>query len=275
MSKLLRKPLADTGLVHAITPENVRDACPNWAYVSFEVHRLAAGESLARDTGDLEHLVVLVTGKMTARAGGEVLGLLGRRMTLWDREKAEGFYAPNGTGWEITAETDVELAVCGAPGKGGHDVRAIRPDAAQLEARGQGANTRYVNAICMEERDWADSLLVTEVWTPQGNWSSYPSHKHDQDNFPSETYLEETYYHRLNPAQGWAYQRVYNDDRSLNENISANDRDVVLVPEGYHPCGAPYGYDLYYLNVMAGPRRNWRFTNDPDHDWIYQRDLKT
>jgi len=272
MSFLRRRPMAKTGLIQDITVANVRADCPNWSYVGFAAHRLAAGETLAQTTGDAEHLLVLVTGKMSARVAGQDMGSLGGRMDIFAREKAHALYVPNGSDWVITADTDVELAVCSAPGKGGHAPRVIVPDDAPLEARGKGANTRYVNPICMEERDWADSLLVTEVWTPTGNWSSYPSHKHDEDKFPDETYLEETYYHRLNPAQGFGYQRVYNDDRSLDESIAFEDRDVVLVPEGYHPCAAPYGYDLYYLNVMAGPRRNWRFTNDPDHDWIYQRD---
>ena len=274
MSRLLRRPVSETGQVHLVTPQNTKVDCPNWSYVGFEVVRLAAGQRLARETGDTEQLLVLITGRMRATANGDDQGSLGQRMTLWDRAKAKALYVPNESSWDVTADTDLELAICAAPGSGGHDVRAIRPDDAPLEARGKGANTRYVNPICMEERDWADSLLVTEVWTPQGNWSSYPSHKHDTDDFPNETYLEETYYHRLNPAQGFAFQRVYNDDRSLDESIAVSDGDVVLVPEGYHPCGAPYGYDLYYLNVMAGPRRAWRFTNEPAHDWIYQRDLK-
>jgi 5-deoxy-glucuronate isomerase len=109
---------------------------------------------------------------------------------------------------------------------------------------------------------------VVEVVTPGGNWSSYPPHKHDRDDPPEESLLEETYYHRLRPAQGFAFQRVYSDDGSLDETMAVADGDVVLVPRGYHPVGAAHGYDLYYLNVMAGPRRVWRFRNDPAHAWI-------
>ena len=86
------------------------------------------------------------------------------------------------------------------------------------------------------------------------------------------TYLEETYYHRLNPSQGFGVQRVYTEDGSLDETMAVKDGDVVLVPKGHQPCAAPYGYEMYYLNVMAGPLRKWRFKNDPDHDWIAQRD---
>ena len=109
---------------------------------------------------------------------------------------------------------------------------------------------------------------MVEVFTPAGNWSSYPPHKHSVDNVPMESSLEETYYHRINPSQGFSFQRVYTDDRSLDETMAVEDGQVVMVPEGYHPVGAPYGYDLYYLNVMAGPKRVWKFKNDPAHEWM-------
>ena len=114
----------------------------------------------------------------------------------------------------------------------------------------------------------AGQLLVSELYGDQGCWSGYPPHKHDSDTPPTETLLEETYYHRLNPPQGFAFQRVYTDDRSLDEACAVEDHDVVMVPRGYHPVVAPHGYDLYYLNVMAGPKRNWKFQNDPAHEWI-------
>ena len=98
--------------------------------------------------------------------------------------------------------------------------------------------------------------------------SSYPPHKHDTDNLPNESSLEETYYHRLNPPQGYVLQRVYTDDRSLDEAVAAEDHDVVMVPRGYHPVTVPHGYTSYYLNVMAGPKRSWVFRNDPAHEWI-------
>lgn len=270
---LRRRPQSTHGVIHSLTPVDAQLSCPNWGYVGFALHKLRAGETLAQETGAEEHLLVLITGRMAARTGGVDRGTLGARMDIFAREKAWALYVPNGSNWEVTAETDIELAICAAPGQRGHETRVIAPDDAPMEARGTGANTRYVNAICMEERDWADSLLVTEVWTPNGNWSSYPSHKHDTDAFPEETYLEETYYHRINPPTGFGIQRVYNDDRSLDETMAISDGDLVLVPEGYHPCAALYGHDLYYLNVMAGPRRAWRFRNDPDHDWVFQRDL--
>ena len=109
---------------------------------------------------------------------------------------------------------------------------------------------------------------MVEVVTPSGNWSSYPPHKHDTATVGEETALEETYYHRLDPAQGFAMQRVYTDDRAIDQTMTVEDGDVVMVPRGYHPVGVPHGYDLYYLNVMAGPVREWKFRNDPAHEWI-------
>lgn len=140
------------------------------------------------------------------------------------------------------------------------------------EVRGKGSNTRYVRNILPDSDPDVHSLLVVEVVTPAGNSSSYPPHKHDTDNFPTETHLEETYYHRIEPSQGFAFQRVYTDDGSLDESCCVQDGDCVMVPKGYHPCVTSHAYNLYYLNVMAGPNRLWKFTNDPRHEWMLSTD---
>jgi 5-deoxy-glucuronate isomerase len=124
---------------------------------------------------------------------------------------------------------------------------------------------RRIHHILMEDAA-AESLLVTEVVTPGGHWSSYPPHKHDTNDPPRETALEETYYHRLRDERGFALQRVYTADRSLDESLAVRDGECVLVPRGYHTVSAPPGYELYYLNVMAGPLREWKVTFDPDHE---------
>ena len=200
------------------------------------------------------------------RAGGEDFGAIGGRLSPF-AGPPWSVYAPAGASWRVTAIGEVELGVCSAPGGGSHRARLIAPDGVGQETRGTGANTRHVANI-LPEGEPAHSLLVVEVVTPAGNWSSYPPHKHDRDALPEESLLEETYYHRLDPPQGYAVQRVYTDDRSLDETLAVEDRDVVLVPRGYHPVGAPHGYALYYLNVMAGPKRTWRFWNDPAHAWM-------
>ena len=267
MADLLRKPTAVTGKVHDISPENA-----GWTYVGFQLYRLKSGDEVSEVTGDREAILVLVEGKAAITASGQDFGEMGDRMSVFEQIPPHCLYVPNDSDWTATATTECTLAVCTAPGAGNYQAQRLGPEGIETTQRGKGANTRYINNIAMEGRDVADSLLVTEVFTPQGNWSSYPSHRHDEDNFPEMTYLEETYYHRLNPESGFGVQRVYTEDGELDETMAVKNGDVVLVPKGHHPCGAPYGYEMYYLNVMAGPLRKWRFQNDPDHDWIYQRD---
>lgn len=267
MTDLLRKPTALKGKVHDITPETA-----NWGYVGFGLYHLKPGECVEENTGDREVILVLVEGKARFSAGGVDLGEMGDRISVFEKTAPHCAYVPGDTDWSGEATTDCVLAVCTAPALGDYPVQRLGPDGIELTPRGKGQNTRFINNIAMEGRDVAGSLLVTEVFTPAGNWSSYPSHRHDEDDYPNMTYLEETYYHRLNPSQGFGVQRVYTEDGSLDETMAVKDGDVVLVPKGHHPCAAPYGYEMYYLNVMAGPLRKWRFKNDPDHDWIAQRD---
>ncbi|WP_295805862.1 5-deoxy-glucuronate isomerase [uncultured Nitratireductor sp.] len=269
MSDLLVRPAGDTGKVHDITPQSA-----GWSYVGFGLYRLKTGEMVSEATGAREAILVLVEGRAEISGAGRDFGEIGERMNVFERLPPHAVYIPDGSDWQARATTDCTLAVCTAPGKGGHEAQVIGPAGIGLEERGKGANTRFIHNIAMEGRDVADSLLVTEVYTPQGNWSSYPPHRHDEDDFPNMTYLEETYYHRLDPADGFGIQRVYTDDLQLNETMAVSDGDVVLVPKGHHPCGAPYGFEMYYLNVMAGPLRKWRFVPAPDHDWIFQRDTK-
>ena len=267
MTQLRVRPHAPdaTGTVLEVTP-----ASAGWKHVGFRVVRLQPGERHAQHLADRETCLVLVAGTADINAGNETFVDLGGRATPFEDKAPGAVYVPAGIACEVIAKTVVELAVCTAPGTGAGRVRAI--DAARMsrEVRGVDTNTRYVRNI-LPETEPAEGLLVVEVITPGGHWSSYPPHKHDTATEAEETALEETYYHRLQPPQGFAIQRVYTDDRSLDETISVEDGDVVMVPRGYHPVGAPHGYDLYYLNVMAGPRRNWIFRNDPAHDWIVRQ----
>lgn len=256
-------PDAD-GTVLEVTPESA-----GWEYVGFRVVRLKAGEDYAHREAGREACLVILSGTVTVKAANEVFTHLGGRASVFEGP-ATSVYVPAGADYAIAAETAAEIAICTAPGTGAGNPRVIAPGDVGQETRGQGTNTRYVRNILDDKAD-AESLLVVEVITPGGHWSSYPPHKHDRDAFPEETFLEETYYHRLSPPQGFAFQRVYTDDRAIDETMAVEDGDVVMVPRGYHPVGAPHGYDLYYLNVMAGPRKNWVFANDPAHDWIVRK----
>ncbi len=263
MSHLLCKPRAEIGLIHDVTPQSA-----GWQYVGFQVHRLEAGDVAAGLTGEGEAILVMVEGHARVQAAGQDWGVLGDRMDVFEKTPPHCLYMPSGQSWQATATTPCTVAICAAPANGDYPARRLGPEGITLTQRGEGANTRWINNIAMEEADVAGSLLVTEVFTPAGNWSSYPSHRHDEDDFPRITLLEETYYHRLDPPRGFGIQRVYTDDGSLDETMTVKNHDVVLVPRGHHPCGAPHGYEMYYLNVMAGPLRKWRFVADPDHAWL-------
>jgi 5-deoxy-glucuronate isomerase len=241
-----------------VTPESA-----GWTYVGFEVLALD-GDVAERETGDRECCVVVVEGSCAVRSEhGHWRGLGGRPDPFSGRPEAA--YLPPGTAFEL--EGRAEVALCTAPAAHGAEPRVL--PAGEVEVRGHGAQERTVTPILMGDRA-ADSLLVCEVVTPPGHWSSYPPHKHDRDAMPEESLLEETYYHRISPEQGFALQRVYTDDGALDETVVVRDREVVLVPRGYHTVSAPPGYAVYYLNVMAGPVRAWAIANDPDHEWTLQ-----
>jgi 5-deoxy-glucuronate isomerase len=171
----------------------------------------------------------------------------------------------------VEAVTAARIILCYSPSEKQMPTRLIKAEDNSIEQRGMYHNKRLVHNILPDSDPSANSLLVVEVFTESGNWSSYPPHKHDQDNLPHESFLEETYYHEMNPKQGFVFQRVYTDDRSLDETMAVENGDVVLVPAGYHPVAVPDGYESYYLNIMAGPQRIWKFHNEPAHEWILER----
>jgi 5-deoxy-glucuronate isomerase len=260
---LLRPHAADTdGCVLDITPRNA-----GWQRVGFRVHRLSAGRCARGGDVGREACLVVLKGTADITMGTHRFERIGGRASVFEDSAPGAVYAPAGMTFTVIARDAVELAVCSAPGEPGRTPRAIAPSDMPKVVRGTGTNTRYVRNVLPEDRS-ADSLIVVEVITPGGHWSSYPPHKHDTATPGGETALEETYYHRLHPSQGFAFQRVYTDDRDLDETMCVHDGDVVLVPRGYHPVGAAHGYDLYYLNVMAGPRRAWVIHNDPEHEWM-------
>jgi 5-deoxy-glucuronate isomerase len=216
-------------------------------YVGFEALRFD-GRVERRDEAR-ETCVVLLSGRASLFGLGDAA-----RATPFDGPPVALYVPPRVAWW---AEGAGELAICTAPATGTLPPRLL--DSAELLTRGEGSEERFIANILMES-EAAESLLVTEVVTPAGHWSSYPPHKHDTDDMPNEALLEETYYHRLRDGAGFAFQRVYTADGSLDEGVVVEDGDVVLVPRGYHPVAGDPRSDLYYLNVMAGPVRAWRVT---------------
>jgi 5-deoxy-glucuronate isomerase len=262
MSSLLVKPdlSPEAAQVHRITPESA-----GWHYVGFEVFDLTPPQRLERESGEREQCLVLLSGRASVSVDGRSFGAIGERHTPFEG-KPFAVYAPPRSRLSVTPDTPCELAVCSAPASATLAPRLIRPEEVGEEVRGSGTNTRYIHNVLPASAP-AERLLVVEVVTPGGHWSSYPPHKHDSAR-GGETQLEETYYHRLARPGGFAFQRVYTDDRTLDETMTVEDRDVVLVPRGYHPVSAAHGFDLYYLNVMAGPVRRWQFTNAPGYEFL-------
>lgn len=243
-------------------------------YVGFAAYRLTVGESLPVSAGDKELCLVLLSGRVSVKGGAPGQGgfqweNIGDRKSVFEDKSPFAVYLPPHSQAQIIALSAVQVAVCAAPGEVTKNLsaRLITPNSMKRSTRGKAANTRYVCDI-LPDTEPAHSLLVVEVRTPSGHSSSYPPHKHDQDDLPHESFLEETYYHQINPPQGFVFQRVYTDDRSIDQAMAVENNDVVTVPKGYHPVSVPYGYESYYLNVMAGPKRAWQFHNDPQHSWL-------
>jgi 5-deoxy-glucuronate isomerase len=233
-SKLVVRPSepdAD-GRIVSVTPEHAKKTgpgCEKWAYVGFDMHKLKAGQSLKRSTGSVEHCLVFVTGGGEVKVGEQTFKLE-HRDNPFDAKAPGAVYVPYKSEWEVVASTDAELAICNAPGGGNHKPRQIPGDKMSQEVRGKGTNTRYVRNILPDNDPDCNSLLVVEVVTPAGNSSSYPPHKHDTDS-ATETALEETYYHRIDPPQGFGFQRCYTDDGSLDEACCVQNGDVVMIPK--------------------------------------------
>ncbi|HKU00239.1 MAG TPA: 5-deoxy-glucuronate isomerase [Paraburkholderia sp.] len=265
---LLVKAAREGQTIARVTP-----ATAGWRYVGFAAYRMGADEVVYVSETDRESCIVVLSGAVDIEVDGKRYSSLGSRDSVFEDAAPYALYVPPGVKAAVRATREAELGVASAPAQGTLPVRLIEPARMSRSTRGKGANTRYVCDI-LPQTEPAESLLVVEVRTPSGHSSSYPPHKHDADRLPQESALEETYYHRLNPHQGFAFQRVYTDARDLDETMAVEDRDVVMVPRGYHPVVVPYGYDSYYLNVMAGPTREWHFHNDPAHEWIIERDAK-
>lgn len=264
---LLVKASRQSTTIARVTP-----ASAGWRYVGFEAVRLADGESVEREYEGEEVCVVVIGGRVSLRAQArdgapQQWEKLFSRNSPFDDASPYALYAPPHTAVSVEAHGVAEIAFCTAPASGTLPVRLIEPASIPMTARGKSANTRYVRDV-LPQSEPAESLLVVEVRTPAGHSSSYPPHKHDADAIPAESVLEETYYHRVDPPQGFVMQRVYTDARDLDETMAVENCDIVQVPRGYHPVVVPHGYESYYLNVMAGPTRVWHFRNDPAHEWM-------
>ncbi len=247
--------------------QDIDPADAGWAWISFRAHSLASGAQVERAGDGQEVAVIVLEGTVDVRAGAQAFDAVGSRANVFDGPPAPVVLVAAGEDIAIRARTAGTTLIASAPAGEVVPTRRIDPASMRVEERGSGQTARRVHHL-LPPGEPASRLILFEVYTPGGNWSSYPPHKHDTQDPPRESLLEELYYYRFARPQGFAFARVYTPDRSLDEALTPMDGDVVLVPRGYHPVGMPAGYDGYYLNVMAGPTRAWHFTVDPDHAWL-------
>jgi 5-deoxy-glucuronate isomerase len=267
-SPLLRRASAPgpDGAIVAVDP-----ASAGWSHVGFAAYRLRTGQAVRCPADDRERLALVLEGRARVRAGAQDFGIVGSRATVFDGPPPPVVLVEPGRPVEIVAESAALVVVASAPGGLVRRTACVPPAEILVEVRGAGQTERRIHHLLPPSAE-AGRLIAFEVFTPGGNWSSYPPHKHDTEDPPREALLEELYFYRFARPQGFAFQRVYTPDRSLDEVMAPGDGDLVLVPAGYHPVGAPAGYDCYYLNVMAGPNRAWHFSVDPDHAWLMNWD---
>ncbi len=261
------RPGAAIGEYIRVTPESA-----GWEHLSFAARLIQHGEKWAAETGNCEYGLVILGGTCRVESSRGAWASIGRRPNVFSG-MPYGLYLPPGTSFQVEALSqtlDLAYGWCRAAGQ--HPPCLVRPESAAIEIRGGGSATRQINSIFPPGFN-CDRLVAVEVYTPPGNWSSYPPHKHDVHRVDStgrlvEADLEEIYFYKIDRPQGYAIQRVYTSDRRLDETIVACNNEIVLVPEGYHPVGSPAGYTTYYLNFLAGSAQSLANSDDPDHAWV-------
>jgi 5-deoxy-glucuronate isomerase len=251
-----------------------------WDHTGLYVLTLAAGESKRVIGGEHEWLVLPLSGQVNVECDGKLLFLAGRKNPF--AGTTDFAYVPVSSIFTVSSAAGARIALPHAKASKSLPFRRIPAEETVVELRGAGQSSRQVNNFGTPSVLDAESLIACEVLTPAGNWSSYPPHKHDEHHQDRESILEEIYYFEMRAEGGvtptsanpFGYQRVYGPkDRPINILAEVRNGDVVLVPHGWHgPAMAPPGYDMYYLNVMAGPgpQREWLSTEDPDHAWVAQ-----
>jgi 5-deoxy-glucuronate isomerase len=250
-----------SGETIVVNPEAV-----GFEFLTFRARKMFKGENFLSSTGVNELGLVMLGGSCRVTSSAGSWSDLGARRDVFSGMPT-ALYLPIQTEFTVTAETDCELAFCYCRAEEKHPPRLIRPEDVEVEVRGGGNATRQINHIIKPEFP-AHRLLVVEVYTPSGNWSSYPPHKHDVHNPPGEVDLEEIYYYKVDKSEGYAIQKVYTPDRRIDATLTVRDGELVLIPEGYHPVVAAHGYNVYYLNALAGSARSMAASDDPDYAWV-------
>jgi 5-deoxy-glucuronate isomerase len=261
---------ADTGETGVFAQVDAEAA--GWEHLNMAAMRLNKGGTYSDNTQNHENAIVILSGRCTIRTSDGDFENIGRRPNVFSG-MPYALYLSRNKGFEIEALTDgFEFASCWVPTDEDHPTQLVTPDMADIEIRGGGNATRQINGVIPPGFD-CHRIVCVEVYTPSGNWSSYPPHKHDvhredKNGNLLEADLEEIYFYKIDNPGGYAYQRVYNDDRSIDGLMMAQHHDSVLVPEGYHPVVSAHGFTTYYLNFLAGSAQSLANSDDPDYAWV-------
>ena len=269
-------PAADPDLIASVTPERA-----GWEFISFQARRLAAGKRWSFQTGEHELALVDLCGIFAVESSRGNWAAIGGRADVF-KAPGHALYLPRHTEFSVTAQTPCEFAVTWVPTDEDHEPFLIKPEQVPVSVRGGDNVSRQINDL-LPPGSPVQRLVLVEVYTPSGNWSSYPPHKHDVHRVDAngvllEADLEEVYFYKFDRLAGYAYQRVYTDERSplhragtpIDALVRAEENCAVLIPEGYHPVvGAP-GAATYYLNVLAGSAQSLANVDDPHYSWVKQ-----
>jgi 5-deoxy-glucuronate isomerase len=265
---------AETGVIVEVTPQ-----VAGWENIYFQVRDLKAGQAWSSRTAGNELALVILGGQLDVSSNqGEWQGL-GERANVFSGLPT-ALYLPPGSDYALRARTDCEVALAWTAAPARYPAKLVRPADIAVEIRGGDHATRHINRI-LPPGFPCSRLVVVEVYTPAGNWSSYPPHKHDvhragPDGSLLEADLEEIYFYKIDRPEGYAFQRIYTGAESplqqaglpIDAVVAARNNDVVLVPEGYHPVSSPPGYTSYYLNILAGSAQSLAAVDDPAYAWV-------
>jgi len=257
--------------------QSISSSEAGWEFLNFEARTMKKGETWGGNTQDDEVLIVLLGGDFSAETLQENWQTENGRRDVFSG-LPHALYLPPHTPFKLTAQSEMLDIACGwCRTNQQHSAQFITPEMVEemgIELRGGDNASRQINRMLPPGSD-CHRLVCVEVYTPSGNWSSFPAHKHDTVKIDpatgnvQEAKLEEIYFYKIDKPQGFAIQKVYTDDRSLNEIAEVHNNDVVLVPRGYHPVIAAHGYNVYYLNFLTGSHQSLANTDDPNHQWIY------
>ncbi|WP_418499333.1 5-deoxy-glucuronate isomerase [Flagellimonas sp.] len=267
-SYLLVKPQQAKGIYHSVTPETA-----NWNYLSFGAREMKKGEKWEHETQGNEMVIVLLSGNFKVGSDKGTWETHNGRTSVFDGV-AHTLYLPRNSSFVLTATSDMlDIAYGWCKSDVDFPAKFVTPEETPVVIFGGDNATRQFNDL-VPPGFGCSKIVVREVYTPSGNWSSFPAHKHDErivdgEGNVLEPIQEETYFYKFQKPEAYAIQQVYTADRSLDEIVRPRHNDVVMIPKGFHPVVAEHGFHCYYLNFLAGTDQCLANTTDPDHEWIY------